>query len=217
MGNVSQRTSTGEPRQTGTFWDAVEENVEDQDPEYEYEDDEQEETIAAPTRRRPRRNILDDEDEESEEEEEPFNTPESSAEHALFITQQDPEPYHEPGTMSWSQKGKTPAARKRPSSSTNIWASFSLTTDTSTSAANPAPMAKKKPWRVVAEEQNQPPEEPHVAEEEARGGNVDRPQAATSTLSSSHWTVNCTMRKSFLKPVVLQETLIDTRWFMNGN
>lgn len=186
MGNVSQRTSTGEPRQTGTFWDAVEENVEDQDPEYEYEDDEQEETIAAPTRRRPRRNILDDEDEESEEEEEPFNTPESSAEHALFITQQDPEPYHEPGTMSWSQKGKTPAARKRPSSSTNIWASFSLTTDTSTSAANPAPMAKKKPWRVVAEEQNQPPEEPHVAEEEARGGNVDRPQAATSTLSSSH-------------------------------
>ena len=144
MGNVSQRTSTGEPRQTGTFWDAVEENVEDQDPEYEYEDDEQEETTAAPTRRRPRRNILDDEDEESEEEEEPFNTPESSAEHALFITQQDPEPYHEPGTLSRSQKGKTPAARKRPSSSTNIWASFSLTTDTSTSAANPAPMAKKK-------------------------------------------------------------------------
>lgn len=106
MGNVSQRTSTGEPRQTGTFWDAVEENVEDQDPEYECEDDEQEETIAGPTRRRPRRNILDDEDEESEEEEEPFNTPESSAEHALFITQQDPEPYHEPGTLSRSQKGK---------------------------------------------------------------------------------------------------------------
>lgn len=144
MGNVSQRTSTGEPRQTGTFWDAVEENVKDQDPECEYEDDEQDETIAAPTRRRPRRNILDDEDEESEEQEEPFNMPESSAEHALFITQQDPEPYHEPGTLSRSQKGKTPAARKRPSSSTNIWASFSLTTDTSTSAANPAPMAKKK-------------------------------------------------------------------------
>lgn len=36
-------------------------------------------------RRRPRPNILDDEDEE-EDDHEPFNTPESSAEHTLFIT-----------------------------------------------------------------------------------------------------------------------------------
>ena len=79
-----------EAGQTGTFWDAVEENVEDDEPEYGYEDEEQQETIAAPTRRRPRRNILDDEDEEYDEEQELFNTPESSGEHALFITQQDP-------------------------------------------------------------------------------------------------------------------------------
>ena len=78
------------------FWDAVEENVENDGPKYAYEDDDQDDTIAAPTRRRHRRNILDDEDEEYDEEEEPFNKPESSGEHALFITQQDPEPYHEP-------------------------------------------------------------------------------------------------------------------------
>lgn len=83
---LTQRTSTRELRKSATFWDAVEENVEDEDPEYGYEDEEQEETIAAPTRRRPRPKILDDEDEEFDEEEEPFNKPESSADHALFIT-----------------------------------------------------------------------------------------------------------------------------------
>ena len=87
---LTQKSSMREAGQTGTFWDAVEENVEDDEPEYGYEDEEQEETIAAPTRRRPRRNILDDEDEEYDEEQELFNTPESSGEHALFITQQDP-------------------------------------------------------------------------------------------------------------------------------
>ena len=87
---LTQRSSTREAGQTGTFWGAVEENVEDDEPEYGYEDEEQQETIAAPTRRRPRRNILDDEDEEYDEEQEPFDTPESSGEHALFITQQHP-------------------------------------------------------------------------------------------------------------------------------
>lgn len=141
---LTQRPATRQARQTGTFWDAAEENVEDEDQEYGYDDD-QEETITAPSRRWPRPNILDDEEEEYEEEE-PFNTPESSAEHALFITQEDPEPYHEPGTLSRSQKGKAPAARKRASSSTNIWASFGLTTDQGgTSTANPQPAAKKKP------------------------------------------------------------------------
>ena len=72
---------------------------------------------------RPRRNVLDEDDEEVDEEE-AFNTPESSAEHALFITQPDPEPYHELGTLSRSQKGKTPTFRKRSSSNTNIWASL---------------------------------------------------------------------------------------------
>ena len=73
---LTQRCSTRQARQTATFWDAVEENVEDDEPEYPYEDDDQEEQIAPPTRRRPRPNILDD-DEEQYEEEEPFNTPES--------------------------------------------------------------------------------------------------------------------------------------------
>ena len=134
---LTQRSSMREARQTGTFWDAVEENVEDDEPEYGYEDEEQEEMITAQTRRRPRQNILDDEDEEYDEEQEPFKSPESSGEHALFITQQDPEPYHEAGTLSQSQKGKTPAARKRPSSSTNIWPSFGLATESGRSAVNP--------------------------------------------------------------------------------
>ena len=142
---LSERSSTREARQTCTFWDTVQENVDDDEPEYDYEDNEQEETIAAPTRREPRPNVLDDEDEEYDKEQEPFNTPESSAEHALFITQQDPEPYHEPGTHSRSQKDKAPVSRKRPISSTNVWASFGLSTDQlGTSPPNAAPSVKKR-------------------------------------------------------------------------
>ena len=116
-----------EEEQGGSIWDA-----------------DQEEQIAPPTRRRPRPNILDEDEEQYNEEEEPFKTQESSAEHALFITQQDPDPYHEPGTLSRTQKGKIPAARKRPSSTTNIWASFGLSVESSTSAGNSAPAAKRK-------------------------------------------------------------------------
>ena len=135
---VTQRSSTRQTHPTATFWDAVQETVDNDEAEYPYEDDDEEEPIPAPTcRRRPQRNILQDE-------EEPFNTPESSGEHALFITQQDPDLYHEPGTLSRTQKGKTPAARKRPSSTTNIWASFGLSAESSTSAGNSAPAAKKK-------------------------------------------------------------------------
>ena len=141
---VTQRSSTRQTRPTATFWDAVQETVDDDEAEYPYEDDDKEEPIPAPTRRRPRRNILQDEEEQEEDEEEPFNTPESSGEHALFITQQDPDLYHEPGTLSRTQKGKTPAACKRPSSTTNIWASFGLSGESSTSAGNSAPGAKKK-------------------------------------------------------------------------
>ena len=114
-----------------------------------YEDDDQEEEIAPPTRRWPRPNILDE-----DEEEEPFNTPESSAEHALFITQQDPDPHHEPGTLSCTQKGKTPATRKRPSSTTNIWASFGLSAESSTSARNSAPAAREKPRQLIPSNQS---------------------------------------------------------------
>lgn len=142
---MSQRSSTREARQTCMFWDTVQENIDDDEPEYDYEDDEQEETIASPTRRGPRPNVLDDEDEEYDEEQEPFNTPESSGEHALFITQEDPEPYHEPGTHSRSQKGKAPVSRKRPTSSTNVWASFGLSTDLlGTSPPNAASPAKER-------------------------------------------------------------------------
>ena len=87
---LTQRSSTRQARQTATFWDAVEENVEDDEAKCPYEDDDQEEQIAPPTRRRPRPNILDEDEDQYNEEEEPFNTQESSAEHALFITQQDP-------------------------------------------------------------------------------------------------------------------------------
>ena len=116
-----------EEEQGGSIWDA-----------------DQEEQIAPPTCRRPRPNILDEDEEQYDEEEEPFSTPQSSAEHALFITQQDPDPYHEPGTLSRTQKGKIPAARKSPSSTTNIWASFGLSAESSTSAGNSAPAAKRK-------------------------------------------------------------------------
>ena len=138
-----QRSASREPRQSGTFWDAGE-DVQEEDQKYGYDNEDPDETIRGPSRRRPRPNILDDEDEE-EDDHEPFNTPESSVEHALFITQEDPEPYHEPGTLSCSQKGKAPVRRKRATSSTNIWASFGLSTDEAgTSAPNPAAPAKKR-------------------------------------------------------------------------
>ena len=116
---LTQRSSGRQARPTATFWDAVQENVEDEEPQYPCNEDDQED-IPAPARRRSRRNILEDEDDEDHEDHEPSNTPESSGEHALFITQEDPDPYHEPGTLSHSQKGKTPAPQKRPSSTTNI-------------------------------------------------------------------------------------------------
>ena len=141
---LTQRSSGRQARPTATFWDAVQENVEDEEPQYPYNEDDQED-IPAPARRRPRRNILEDEDDEDHEDHEPSNTPESSGEHALFITQEDPDPYHQPGTLSHSQKGKTPAPRKRPSSTTNIWARFGLSAESSTSAATSAPAAKRKP------------------------------------------------------------------------
>ena len=92
-----------------TFWDVgeqAEEDLQDDEQDYGYEEDEVEETIRSPSRRRPTPNVLDDDDEE-EDDQEPFNMPESSDEHSLFITHPHPEPYHEPGTLSCTQKGKT--------------------------------------------------------------------------------------------------------------
>lgn len=133
-------------QQTGTpdqhVLGVIDDNPEEEDPDYEYED-EPEEDIRPPTRRRQRTTILDDEDEENEEGE-PFNTPESSAEHALFITQPDPEEYHEPGTLSRAEKGKAPLSRKRPSATSNVWARFGFSADTSSSGATSAPPTKRK-------------------------------------------------------------------------
>ena len=147
---LTQRTPSRETRQSAPFGDVPEQPGEDPDEgdhDYGY-DDEGEETLTGASRRRPRRNILNDDNDE-EDDEDTFNTPESSAEHALFITQPDPEPYHEPETLSRAQKGKTPVSRKRGKSSTNIWASFGLSTDQgSTSATNAPPAAKKRPTAV---------------------------------------------------------------------
>ena len=206
---LTQRSSTRQARQTATFWDAVEENVEDDEAKCPYEDDDQEEQIAPPTRRWPRPNILDE-----DEEEEPFNTPESSAEHALFITQQDPDPHHEPGTLSCTQKGKTPATRKRPSSTTNIWASFGLSAESSTSARNSAPAAREKPRQLIPEQPEQPAGKWRKAEEEEHEENEESLQAATRTLTSPESTMNYTTRKWFVKQVVLQDTLIHTTYFI---
>ena len=139
---LTQRGSSRQARQTSTFWDVIDDNPEEEDADYEY-DDEPEEDIRPPTRRRQRSTILDDEDEENEEDE-PFNTRESSAEHALFITQPDPEDYHEPGTLSRAEKGKAPASRKRPSATSNVWARFGFSADTTSAPATSAPPAKRK-------------------------------------------------------------------------
>ena len=112
---LTQRPATRQTRQSATFWDVgeqTEEDLQDDKQDYGYDEDKAEETIRSPRHWRPRPNILDD-DVEEDDDQEPFNTPESSAEHSLFITQPNPEPYHEPGTLSQTQKGKTPLARKR--------------------------------------------------------------------------------------------------------
>ena len=112
---LTQRPATRQTHQSATFWDVgeqAEEDLQDDEQDYGYDEDEAEETIRSPRHRRPRPNILDD-DVEEDDDQEPFNMPESSAEHSLFITQPNPEPYHEPGTLSQTQKGKTPLAWKR--------------------------------------------------------------------------------------------------------
>ena len=82
---LTQRSSGRQPRPTTTFWEVIQENAEDEEPQCEYQEDDGEEEIRPLTRRRQRTHILDDEDDQEDEDYEPFNTPESSAEHALFI------------------------------------------------------------------------------------------------------------------------------------
>lgn len=147
---LTQRTLSRETHQSAPLGDVLEQPGEyphQGDHDYGY-DDEGKETLTGASRRRPRRNVLNDDNDE----EDTFNTPESSAEHTLFITQPDPEPYHEPGTLSRAQKGKTPVSRKRGKSSTNIWASFGLSTDQgNTSATNAPPLQRRDQPQFVVE------------------------------------------------------------------
>ena len=117
------------------------------------------------------------------------STPESSGEHALFITQQDPEQYHEPGTLSRSEKGKTPAPRKRPSSTTNVWTRFGLSADSSRSAATSAPPAKRKP--TAARSRGSKATRRTTREEKQHEGKEDSLQSATPTSTSAAklWTI----------------------------
>ena len=59
---LTQRTSSRQPRPTTTFWDVIEDNGQDDEPQYGYDDDEPEEEIRPPTRRRKRTTILDKEE-----------------------------------------------------------------------------------------------------------------------------------------------------------
>ena len=113
---LTQHVPSRETWAIAPLWDIVEEQGEDT------EEPDEEDNLPPPSHRRARRNILDEEDDELQEEE-PFNMPKSSVEHTLFITQQDPETYHKPGTLSRSQKRKTPATSKKRTLTTNIWAS----------------------------------------------------------------------------------------------
>ena len=137
---LSQRTPGRNERPNAPFWHNNEDDCDQPDPDN--DDEEEDYDLPAPSRRRLSRNLLDDDDEDQVEDNEPVNTPESSGERAIFITQPDPDEYHEPGTLSSAQKGKTPAARKR-RSTTNVWAGFGLSAET-TIGRSTTPSAKKR-------------------------------------------------------------------------
>ena len=101
--------------ESDTYWQTTEE-----DGDY-YDDENEEEDEVPPCRTKRRRVHVLEEDEDEGEDNEALNTPESSGKRAIFITQQDPEPYHEPGTLSRAQKGKTAVSRPKTSTTTNVW------------------------------------------------------------------------------------------------
>ena len=87
---LMQCTPSHETHQGAPFWDMPEqqgEDLEEGDHDYGYDDEEPEETLTGSSHHRPRRNVIDDEGDEHDV----FNTPESSAKHALFIMQPDPD------------------------------------------------------------------------------------------------------------------------------
>ena len=102
MGCLNTRFSQRATSDTKDYWPHPEEDNDN------YEEDETEDyEQPVPTRKRRRKHILDDDNKEQEEHE-PFNTPESSGERSLFITQPNPEPFHEDGMLSRAEKGNTP-------------------------------------------------------------------------------------------------------------
>ena len=107
--------------ETDNYWGPCEEDNDNYDEDQTCEDYK----VPPPSRKHRRHNVLDDEDEE-EQEEEAFNTPESSGARALFITQPDPEPFHDDGTLTRAQKGKTPQPRKKATSTSNVWQSLGV-------------------------------------------------------------------------------------------
>lgn len=118
---LSPRSQGRHARSSLPFWEQEEVEADEE----QYEDEEDEEDLQAPLRKRRRQHVFD-EDDEDDQQHEPFTTPESSQEHALFITQADPEEYHEEGTLSRAEKGKRPASRKRGTAPRNVWAAFGV-------------------------------------------------------------------------------------------
>ena len=178
---LTQRSSSREARQTSTFWDVIDDNREEEDPDYEY-DDEPEEDVRPPTRRRQRTMILDDDDEEDEEDE-PFNTPKSSAEHALFITQADPDDYHEPGTLSRADKGKARRAGRDPLLPVTFGPG-SASVPTRAPLLEPQRQRQRENRPHLGREERDHPEEQREAGHEAHEPKGDTQPLATSILIS---------------------------------
>ena len=76
---------------------------------------------------------------------------------------------------------------------------------------------RKEQLLVVAEEPEEQLGEEHVDEQGAHLANADRPQSATFISIRCQWTLNCRIRKWFLKLVVLQDTLTRTQSFTSNN
>ena len=134
---LTERLSQRATPESDAYWQTTE------DDDY-YDDDNQEEEQAAPRTTKRRRVHVLEEDEEEAEDHDAFNTPESSGKRAIFITQPDPEPYHEPGTLTRTEKGKTAVRRQKTSTTTNVWESFGLHTAQPSTLSTTATTAPKR-------------------------------------------------------------------------
>ena len=136
---LTERLSQRATLESDAYWQATEE-----DDDY-YEDNNQEEEQVAPPRTMRRRLHVLEEEEDKAQDHDAFNTPKSSGKRSLFITQPDPEPYYEPGTLSRADKGKTAVRRKQTSTTKNVWESFGLQiAQPSTSSRSPTAAPKRR-------------------------------------------------------------------------